>query len=206
MLDPAIVGRVLDNLLTTSFAPIGDSVPAASLLTLLEIKGANEKVRIERGVRKLRTLVRSTVDSRTGVVSVSADMRFAWLAAAVANRVVTEIDNFNRTIRRTRGRLRREFVERRASQDSAALVAAETELPVLGVPLAATELRGLDALLATLQMPAGVPVELKVLAILRATWPDLPMPVTITLPVQSSTICTALVKPPFSFSATSRIL
>ncbi len=120
--------QLLDNLLTTSFAPIGDSVPAASLLALLEIKGANEKVRIERGVRKLRTLVRSTVDGRTGVVSVSADMRFAWLAAAVANRVVTEIDNFNRTIRRTRGRLRREFVERRASQDSAALVAAETEL------------------------------------------------------------------------------
>ncbi|HTP29180.1 MAG TPA: AIR carboxylase family protein, partial [Anaeromyxobacteraceae bacterium] len=40
----------------------------------------------------------------------------------------------------------------------AGVVAAETELPVLGVPLAATELRGLDALLATLQMPGGVPV------------------------------------------------
>jgi 5-(carboxyamino)imidazole ribonucleotide mutase len=38
------------------------------------------------------------------------------------------------------------------------VVAAETELPVLGVPLASSELRGLDALLATLQMPGGVPV------------------------------------------------
>lgn len=40
----------------------------------------------------------------------------------------------------------------------AGVVAAETELPVLGVPLAASELKGLDALLATAQMPAGVPV------------------------------------------------
>ena len=38
------------------------------------------------------------------------------------------------------------------------VVAAESELPVLGVPLAASDLKGLDALLATVQMPAGVPV------------------------------------------------
>jgi len=31
-------------------------------------------------------------------------------------------------------------------------------LPVIGVPLAATALNGMDALLATVQMPAGIPV------------------------------------------------
>ena len=45
-----------------------------------------------------------------------------------------------------------------AAAHLAGVVAAETELPVLGVPLAATDLRGLDALLATAQMPGGVPV------------------------------------------------
>jgi phosphoribosylaminoimidazole carboxylase PurE protein len=40
----------------------------------------------------------------------------------------------------------------------AGAVAANTTLPVIGVPLAATQLNGLDALLATVQMPAGVPV------------------------------------------------
>ncbi len=45
-----------------------------------------------------------------------------------------------------------------AAAHLAGVVAAETELPVLGVPLAATGLNGLDALLATVQMPAGVPV------------------------------------------------
>src|SRR5512140_297748 len=45
-----------------------------------------------------------------------------------------------------------------AAAHLAGVVAAEAELPVLGVPLAATDLQGLDALLATVQMPAGVPV------------------------------------------------
>jgi 5-(carboxyamino)imidazole ribonucleotide mutase len=37
-------------------------------------------------------------------------------------------------------------------------VAAETVLPVIGVPLAGSPLGGFDALLSTVQMPAGVPV------------------------------------------------
>jgi len=40
----------------------------------------------------------------------------------------------------------------------AGVAAAHTTLPVLGVPLAASDLNGLDALLATVQMPAGIPV------------------------------------------------
>ena len=40
----------------------------------------------------------------------------------------------------------------------AGVVAAHTTRPVLGVPLAASDLKGLDALLATVQMPAGIAV------------------------------------------------
>ncbi len=40
----------------------------------------------------------------------------------------------------------------------AGVIAAETTLPVIGVPMATTTLAGLDALLATVQMPGGVPV------------------------------------------------
>jgi 5-(carboxyamino)imidazole ribonucleotide mutase len=40
----------------------------------------------------------------------------------------------------------------------AGVLAAVTPLPVIGVPLAATPLAGFDALLSTVQMPAGVPV------------------------------------------------
>lgn len=38
------------------------------------------------------------------------------------------------------------------------VVAAHTSLPVIGVPLNASELDGMDALLSTVQMPPGVPV------------------------------------------------
>jgi phosphoribosylaminoimidazole carboxylase PurE protein len=40
----------------------------------------------------------------------------------------------------------------------AGVVAAHTVRPVLGVPLSATDLAGVDALHATVMMPAGVPV------------------------------------------------
>lgn len=40
----------------------------------------------------------------------------------------------------------------------AGVVAAHTTLPVIGVPLAAGSLNGMDALLATVQMPPGIPV------------------------------------------------
>ena len=40
----------------------------------------------------------------------------------------------------------------------AGAIAARTTLPVIGVPIAAGTLGGLDALLATVQMPGGVPV------------------------------------------------
>jgi phosphoribosylaminoimidazole carboxylase PurE protein len=40
----------------------------------------------------------------------------------------------------------------------AGVIAAETTLPVIGVPMATTTLAGLDALLSTAQMPGGVPV------------------------------------------------
>jgi len=40
----------------------------------------------------------------------------------------------------------------------AGVVAAHTPLPVIGVPLVATTLAGLDSLLSTVQMPPGIPV------------------------------------------------
>jgi 5-(carboxyamino)imidazole ribonucleotide mutase len=76
------------------------------------------------------------------------------------------VSSAHRTPERT-GRLAREAAARGiqvivcgagAAAHLAGVVAAESELPVLGVPLAASDLSGLDALLSTAQMPGGVPV------------------------------------------------
>jgi phosphoribosylaminoimidazole carboxylase PurE protein len=40
----------------------------------------------------------------------------------------------------------------------AGVIAAHTTLPVIGVPIPSTPLQGMDSLLATVQMPAGIPV------------------------------------------------
>lgn len=45
-----------------------------------------------------------------------------------------------------------------AAAHLAGVTAALTLIPVLGVPLDGSPLRGMDALLATVQMPAGIPV------------------------------------------------
>jgi 5-(carboxyamino)imidazole ribonucleotide mutase len=45
-----------------------------------------------------------------------------------------------------------------AAAHLAGVMAANTTLPVIGVPMATSTLQGLDALLATVQMPSGIPV------------------------------------------------
>ena len=68
----------------------------------------------------------------------------------------------------------------------AGVVAAHTILPVLGVPMESQALKGMDSLLSTVQMPAGIPVgtlaigkpgainaALLAVAILANTRPDL---------------------------------
>lgn len=45
-----------------------------------------------------------------------------------------------------------------AAAHLAGVVAAHTTMPVIGVPIDSSALRGLDALLSTVQMPPGVPV------------------------------------------------
>ena len=50
------------------------------------------------------------------------------------------------------------FVVQGASAALSGVVSAHTTLPVIGVPIDATALNGMDALLSTIQMPPGVPV------------------------------------------------
>lgn len=45
-----------------------------------------------------------------------------------------------------------------AAAHLAGVLASQTVLPVIGVPIASSPLQGIDSLLATAQMPAGVPV------------------------------------------------
>lgn len=73
-----------------------------------------------------------------------------------AHRSPTRTSEYARTAA-TRG-LKAIIVGAGGAAHLAGVVAAETTLPVLAVPIASTALQGFDSLLATVQMPAGVPV------------------------------------------------
>ena len=45
-----------------------------------------------------------------------------------------------------------------AAAHLAGAIASHTTLPVIGVPIPSSELKGLDSLLSTVQMPSGIPV------------------------------------------------
>jgi 5-(carboxyamino)imidazole ribonucleotide mutase len=108
-----------------------------------------------------RVLILMGSDSDWEVLS---EARAALDEVGIASEV--HVSSAHRTPERT-GRLAREAAGRGieviicgagAAAHLAGVVAAESELPVLGVPLASSDLHGLDALLSTAQMPGGVPV------------------------------------------------
>jgi phosphoribosylamine--glycine ligase len=68
-------------------------------------------------------------------------------------------DRVMRLVREAPGRGVKAFiVGAGAAAHLAGVVAAHTTLPVIGVPIDSSALKGLDALLSTVQMPPGVPV------------------------------------------------
>lgn len=83
------------------------------------------------------------------------DVPFEILVSS-AHRTPERTSEFARTAR-TRG-LRAIIVGAGAAAHLAGVIASETTLPVIGVPIDATSLSGLDALFSTVQMPGGIPV------------------------------------------------
>jgi len=78
------------------------------------------------------------------------------LTVSSAHRSPAKTAEYSRTARR-RG-LKVLIAGAGAAAHLAGVLASETTLPVIGVPIDASSLSGLDALLATVQMPGGIPV------------------------------------------------
>jgi phosphoribosylamine--glycine ligase len=68
-------------------------------------------------------------------------------------------DRVTRLVREAPGRGVKVFIAGAgAAAHLAGVIAAHTTMPVIGVPIDSSALKGLDALLSTVQMPPGVPV------------------------------------------------
>jgi uncharacterized protein involved in exopolysaccharide biosynthesis len=83
---------------------------------------------LERARRRLRRSVGAAVSSRTGIITLTVRMRSAVHAKAVADRMVRELDRFNRYTRESQARARRDFAERRLRDAEDSLKLAEGSL------------------------------------------------------------------------------
>jgi uncharacterized protein involved in exopolysaccharide biosynthesis len=104
------------------------TIPGGSLLTYLRIPEGDSAVRIERGINRVREILRPSADRQTGIIKFTVTFPRADLAAEVAERVLAVLEEFNVQRRQSVGRAEREFLERRTTVASESLRAAERAL------------------------------------------------------------------------------
>ncbi len=105
----------------------GDSVVLLDVL-LPPRAGIDSAVRADRGRRRFARRVNVAVEPRTGVVKLGVTLEDPVTAAAVANRLVVALDEFNTEHRRSQGRARRIFAAGRAADAADTLRKAEADL------------------------------------------------------------------------------
>ena len=91
----------------------------------LPIDGRGPLDSLARGVSALDELIAVRVDAQTNIVRLSVDARYPGLAAAVANRLVAYLNEFNTLKRQSRARQRRRFTELRVAAADSELQHAE---------------------------------------------------------------------------------
>lgn len=129
--DVAKSREILDRLLLARYAdPRADRTPpdSTTLLSILRPGGRNAADSLERGARKLAGLLSVGVDAQTNIVKVRMEMAYPDLAAAVANRLVAYLNDFNAQNRQSQARERRKFTEQRVAAGEQELRNAEEAL------------------------------------------------------------------------------
>lgn len=120
LLERALSARYPDPRSTTN--------DSARLLDLLGVRGRSTPDSMYNGVRMLSKRVGTRVDIQTGVVRLSVDSRYPSLAAAIANRMVDYLNEFNTHTRQSQAHERRRFVEQRIAEGGAELRSSESDL------------------------------------------------------------------------------
>jgi uncharacterized protein involved in exopolysaccharide biosynthesis len=121
---------ILERTVRDSFAwPSDSAAPSARrpLLVALDVDGDTPNEILGRSIEELDDRIETSVDKQTGVVSLAVEMPDPDLAAAVANRMVALVEDFNRTTRQSQSRAQREFTGTRLAQAASELRTAEAD-------------------------------------------------------------------------------
>jgi len=123
--------EVLERVLRSHYAdprPTAQHGDSILLLDLLELRGRSAADSLSKGVRRLRNLISTQIDNQTSIVRLTVDSRYPDLAAGMANRLITYLNDFNAQTRQSQARERRKFVEQRVTSAELELRAAEGTL------------------------------------------------------------------------------
>ena len=115
------------RLLQTRFADPRTVAPGDSvrLLDLLRIKNKDLERRQELALKALAQSMRTTHDEETNLVTLKVTTEWRHLSAAVANRTLDLLTEFNREQRSSRARSKRDFLDRRTALARSELTTAE---------------------------------------------------------------------------------
>lgn len=119
--------EMLQSTLMSSFAfPDSDSHHSPrTLLSVLNIDGNTDLERISKGIRQFEKKVTTSVDKRTGIVSLEVELPSPELAANVANRMVQLLNIFNVERLQLQSHEERRFTEARLAEAQQELDSAE---------------------------------------------------------------------------------
>jgi uncharacterized protein involved in exopolysaccharide biosynthesis len=123
--------RILDRLLLARYADpraMAQTGDSTTLLAILQSGGRNGVDSLGRGAKKLAALIAVGVDAQTNIVTLRVQSPYPDLAAAVANRLVAYLNDFNTLSRQSQARERRKFTEQRVAAGEQELRDAEEAL------------------------------------------------------------------------------
>jgi uncharacterized protein involved in exopolysaccharide biosynthesis len=122
---------ILDRILLTRYPdPRSEHNPpdSATLLAVLEVDGNSLADSLHAGRVALAHLISVSVDRLTGIVTLNVDSRYRELAAAVANKFIEYLNEFNTQTRQSQAHERRRFIEGRMQSAEQELRRAEEDL------------------------------------------------------------------------------
>ena len=122
VLEPLILSKYPDPRLS---AQPNDSI---TLMPLLNVRGRSAADSLNNAIRKLRKRIAFRIENRTDIVYVGVEARYPTVAAAMANRLVGFVNDFNAGTRKSRAGERRDFLEDRLAVGNQHLREAENAL------------------------------------------------------------------------------
>lgn len=117
--------EILERVLRSRYARPGLPGDSASLVEILGINEDTPAKTMEVAALQMEQMVAVVLNAQTGIIRLTVTAPDPQLAAAVANRFVELLNQFNQETLQSQARERRRFTERRLDEARAALTAAE---------------------------------------------------------------------------------